>query len=162
MIQRYLPAILVLGIGCNELFHAIFDIFSYEFKVKLVGWVISMDKTPDPDAMRGIDSAIGAYIAYGGIWLAHAIGGVIAIFGAYLLATSTPQDSATMQRAHSVSVTGIGIGVMLYLIGFVTIASGFFLMHSGPTPPNFLDNAQRLFLCYMAVLIYLEMTRQTR
>ena len=162
MIQRYLPAILVLGIGCNELFHAIFDIFSYEFKVKLVGWVISMDKTGDPDALRGIDSAIGAYVAYGGIWLAHASSGLIAIFGAYLMVTSDPQDTGKMQRAYTVATSGVGLGAMLYLIGFVTIASGFFLMHSAPTPPNFLANAQRLFLCYMAVIIYLEISKQTR
>ena len=162
MIRRYLPAILVLGIGCNEFFHALFDIFDYAWKVKMVGWVISMDKTGDPDALRGIDSAIGAYIAYGGIWLAHAMGGLIAIFGAYLLATSNPQDDTTMRRAHSMSVTGVGIGAMLYLVGFVTIASGFFLMHSAPTPPNFLANAQRLFICYMAVIIYLEVSKQTR
>ncbi len=162
MIQRYLPAILVLGIGCNELFHAIFDIFSYEFKVKLVHWVISMDKTNDADALRGIDSAIGAYIAYGGIWLAHAISGVVAIAGANMLATADPQDTGEMQRAYTVATSGVALGAMLYLIGFVTIASGFFLMHSAPTPPNFLDNAQRLFLCYMAVIIYLEVSKQTR
>ena len=162
MIQRYLPAVLVLGIGCNEFFHALFDVFDYAFKVKLVGWVISMDKTGDPEAWRGIDSAMGAYVAYGGIWLAHAIGGLIAIFGAYLLATSDPQESSNMHRAYSVSVTGVGIGAILYLVGFVTIASGFFLMHSAPTPPNFLANAQRLFLCYMAVIIYLEVSKQTQ
>ncbi len=162
MLQRFLPAILVLGIGLNEFFHAVFDIFGYEFKVKLVGWVISMDKTATPDALRGIDSAVAAYIAYGGIWLAHAVGGVITIYGGYLLARSDPQDDPKVQRAHSVAVTGIGIGVILYLVGFVTIASGFFLMHAAPTPPNFLDNAQRLFLCYMAVIIYLEFSKQTQ
>ncbi len=162
MIQRYFPAILVIGVGCNELFHALFDIFDYSWKVKMVGWVISMDKTGDPDALRGIDSAIAAYVAYGGIWLAHAIGGVIAIAGAYQLATSDPQDSTKMQRAYTLSMTGIGIGAILYLVGFITIASGFFLMHAAPTPPNFLANAQRLFLCYMAVIIYLEMSKQTR
>ena len=67
-----------------------------------------------------------------------------------------------MHRAYSVSVTGVGIGAILYLVGFVTIASGFFLMHSAPTPPNFLANAQRLFLCYMAVIIYLEVSKQTQ
>ena len=159
MIQRYFPAILVLGVGCNEFFHALFDIFDYAWKVKMVGWVISMDKTGNPDALRGIDSALGAYVAYGGIWLAHAIGGVIAIAGGYLLATSDPQDSTRMQRAFSLSMTGIGIGAMLYLVGFITIASGFFLMHTAPTPPNFIASAQRLFICYIAVMIYLEMKR---
>jgi predicted small integral membrane protein len=160
MIQRYLPAVLVLGIGSNELFHAIFDLFDLAFKVKLVGWVISMDKTGDPNALRGIDSAIGAYIAYTTIWLAHASAGLIALTGAFRLFTAEPQNHEKLQRAYALSESGIGIAAALYLVGFIAIASGFFLIHTAPTPPNFLANAQRLFLCYMAVIIYLRLMRQ--
>ncbi len=160
MIQRYLPVALILGIGFNELFHAIFDIFDFAYKAKLVGWVVSMDKSADPDALRGIDSVLGGNIAYGVIWLAHAVGGLIAIAGGYQLLRVDVQDTSKLQRALSLSELGIGIGVTLYFVGFVTLASGFFLMHTAPTPPNFLANAQRLFLCYMAVIIYLDLRRR--
>jgi predicted small integral membrane protein len=49
----------------------------------------------------------------------------------------------------------------LYLIGFVTIASGWFALHEAPTPPNFVPAAINLFLAYMAVLIYLVFITRT-
>ncbi len=157
MTSRLIPIALVLGVGCNEFFHALFDLYGYEYKVMLVGWVISMDKTAaSADAWRGIDSPIAAYVAYAAIWCTHAVGGVVALAGAYRLIRTAPQDNAGMKKAYALAEAGIGIAAALYLVGFIAIASGWFLMHTAPTPPNFLANAQLLFISYMAVLIYLQ------
>lgn len=162
MIGRFLPIALILGVGCNEFFHALFDIFDYEYKVKLVGMVISMDKTAaNADAWRGIDNPIAAYVAYAGIWCTHAIGGIVALAGAYRLIRAETQDNAATGKAYALAEAGIGIAAALYLVGFIAIASGWFLMHTAPTPPNFLANAQLLFISYMAVLIYLQAKRQS-
>lgn len=162
MIARFLPIALVLGVGCNEFFHALFDLFDYEYKVKLVGMVISMDKTGgNADAWRGIDSPIAAYVAYAGIWCTHAIGGVVTLAGAYRLFRAGTQDNAAIDKAYALAEVGIGIAAALYLVGFIAIASGWFLMHTAPTPPNFLANAQLLFISYMAVLIYLQAKRRS-
>jgi predicted small integral membrane protein len=156
MIARALPIVLVIGVGCNEFFHALFDLYGYEYKVMLVGWVISMDKTASADAWRGIDSPIAAYVAYAGIWCTHAIGGAVTLSGAYRLIRTDPQNNAGMKKAYALAEAGIGISAALYLVGFIAIASGWFLMHAAPTPPNFLANAQLLFISYMTVLIYLQ------
>jgi predicted small integral membrane protein len=162
MIARALPIVLVIGVGCNEFFHALFDLYGYEYKVMLVGWVISMDKTAaSADAWRGIDSPIAAYVAYAGIWCTHAIGGVVALAGAYRLIRTNPQDKAATDKAYALAEAGIGIAAALYLVGFIAIASGWFLMHTAPTPPNFLANAQLLFISYMTVLIYLQAKRRS-
>lgn len=54
MIERYLAAILVLGVGGNELFHAIFDGMNFAFNAQFVRDTISMEYTSDPDAWRAI------------------------------------------------------------------------------------------------------------
>ena len=62
--------------------------------------------------------------------------------------------------AHGTAILGIGIGAILYLVGFMTIASGWFLLYSAPTPPNYVGAAMMTFLCYFVVLIYLQMLRR--
>ena len=41
------------------------------------------------------------------------------------------------ERAYRLVILDVGIGAALYLVGFVAIAGGWFLLYSAPTPPNF-------------------------
>jgi len=158
--ERLLGGVLVLGVGANELFHAVFDGMDWAANVEIVSLVLSMSATSDPDSWRSVHSSFAATMAYGGIWLAHAVSGVIAAVGAFLLVRLDWVEATLKHRAYSVAIIGVGIGALLYLVGFVTIASGWFILHTSPTPPNFVPNAERLFLCYMAVIVYLGVFRR--
>jgi len=158
--ERLLGGALVLGVGANELFHAVFDGMDWADNVEIVALVLSMSVTSDPDSWRSVQSSFVATMAYAGIWLAHAVSGVIAAVGAVLLFRLGLVAATLKHRAYSVAIIGVGTGALLYLVGFVTIASGWFIIHTSPTPPNFLPNAERLFLCYMAVIVYLSVLRR--
>jgi predicted small integral membrane protein len=160
LIERLLVIFLVLGVGLYELFHAIFDGLQYMANVKFVGTVLSMEATRNPDAWQAIDSPVVAFIGYTLIWVAHAASGILCLFGSYVLASSISSDDATYRESAAIATLGVGIGCILYLVGFLAIASGWFRLYQAPTPPNYIPNAQMLFLCYVAVLIYLVLIRR--
>ncbi len=157
MIERYLAAILVLGVGGNELFHAIFDGMDFAFSAQFVRDAISMEYTSDPDAWRAIHNPTVAAIGYGFIWLAHALSGGISLAGATLMLR---HPAGNLRKAYVVATLGVGIGAVLYLVGFMTIAGGWFLLYSAPTPPNFVDSAMMNFICYFLVIIYLNLLQR--
>jgi predicted small integral membrane protein len=159
-VERYLAAILVFGIAGNELLHAILDGMNPAAGIEGVTAVISMSATTEPDSWRALHSPVAATIIYAAIWLAHAISGVVGMVGTVLLLKSATNPEVNADRAMEVAILGVGVGAVLYLVGFVTLASGWFIIHTSPTPPNFLPNAERLFLCYMAVIVYLTLRRR--
>ena len=156
-VERLLVIVLVVGVGLYELFHAVFDGLHFMATVEFVGTVLSMDSTSEPDSWRAIDSPVVAFIAYSLIWAAHATSGVLCLVGSYLLATTISSSDSAYRESSAVATLGVGIGCILYLVGFLAIASGWFLLHQAPTPPNYIPAAERLFLCFVAVLIYLRM-----
>ncbi len=158
--ERYLGAALVLGVAANELFHAIFDGLAFSSSVESVSQVLAMKQTWDPDSWRAINSSFVATIAYSVIWLAHAASGTFSLYGAFLVFKSRGDAGRLGGKAYSIAVAGVGIGAMLYFIGMVAIAGGWFLLYSAPTPPNFITEAVQLFLCYMAVIFFLILTRR--
>ena len=162
LIERWLVITLVVGVGLYELFHAIFDGLQFMANVEFVGTVLSMDSTSEPNAWRAIDSPVIAFIAYALIWSAHAASGVLCLVGSYLLTTTVASSDSAHRESSAIATLGVGIGCVLYLVGFLAIASGWFLLYTAPTPPNFIPNAIRLFLCYVAVLIYLSMVGRWR
>jgi len=159
--ERFFGGALVFGVGGNELFHAVFDGMDWAGNVEIVALVLSMSATSEPDSWRSVQSSIAATMAYAGIWLAHAASGVVAAVGAFLILRLGSVAATFKHRAYSVAIVGVGIGALLYLIGFVTIASGWFILHTSPTPPNFVPNAERLFLCYMVVIMYLSVLKRS-
>jgi len=159
-IERSLVIFLVLGVGLYELFHAIFDGLQYMANVEFVATVLSMDATRNPDAWQEIDSPTVAFLAYTLIWVAHAASGILCLIGSYILTTTIASDEATYRESTATATLGVGIGCILYLVGFLAIAGGWFLLYQAPTPPNYIPNAQMLFLCYVAVLIYLAQLRR--
>lgn len=162
VVERWVVIVLVVGVGLYELFHAVFDGLQYLAWVEFVGTVLSMESTTEPDSWRAIDSSAIAFVAYTLIWAAHASGGALCLLGSYqLTATVTGSDSSFRERS-GVATLGVGIGCVLYLVGFFAIAGGWFLLYTAPTPPNFIPNAMHLFLCYVAVLIYLSMIGRSR
>ena len=158
--ERILLIVLVAGVGLNELFHAIFDGLQFMFNVDFVGTVLSMESTFEPDSWRAIESSVIAFLAYTLIWAAHALSGIFCLAGSYLLAKTAASDDSPYERAICAATVGVGIGCVLYLVGFEAIAGGWFLLYQAPTPPNFIPSAERLFLCYVAVLIYLAVVRR--
>jgi predicted small integral membrane protein len=153
-IERILAVLLVTGLGGNELFHTIFDGLNFSENVEIVGTVLSMNATTDPDSWRAIDSEFVATIAYSLIWFTHAAGGLTALTGAYLLARQKAGRD-DIYSGTTIAILGLGIGAVLYLIGFQTIASAWFLLYTAPTPPNFVFAAEMLFLMHMVVIVYL-------
>jgi len=159
-VERILVIVLVVGVGLYELFHAIFDGLRFMANVEGVGAVLSMEATREPDSWRAIDSPVAAFIAYALIWIAHAASGVLCLVGSYLLAITIARDDSAYGESAAIATLGVGLGCVLYFVGFLAIAGGWFLLYQAPTPPNYIPNAQMLFLCYVAVLIYLGLIRR--
>ena len=162
LVERWLVIVLVVGVGLYELFHAVFDGLQYMVNVEFVGIVLSMDSTTEPDSWRAIDSPVIAFLAYTLIWAAHASSGALCLIGSYQLTTTVAGSDSSFRERSAAATLGVGIGCVLYLVGFLAIASGWFLLYTAPTPPNFIPNAIRLFLCYVAVLIYLSIIGRSR
>ena len=118
-----------------------------------------MESTLEPESWRALHSSAAAYIAYTLIWLAHAASGTLCLIASYQLARHRESSS---RRGVSLAISGIGIGAALYFVGFTSIASAWFSLWQAPTPPNYEPNAQMLFLCFMAVLLYLTTLRRAR
>ena len=160
-IQRIIVLILVAAVGLNEIFHAIFDGLQFMSNVQFVGSVISMESTLEPDSWRAVESPVVAFIAYGLIWLAHAASGVLCLAGAWFLGRGA-NGSTGSSNSSAAATAGVGIGCVLYLLGFQSIAGSWFLLFQAPTPPNFIPQATQLFLSYAAVLIYLQLVTRHR
>ena len=161
LVQRLLVIVFTVAVGLNESFHAIFDGLQFMFNVEFVGTVLSMQSTPEPESWRAIDSSVVAFIAYALIWLAHAASGILCLIGAWILWRSV-KEAQTFSSSATLATAGVGIGCILYLLGFQAIAGGWFLLYQAPTPPNFIPQAQQLFLSYGAVLIYLQIVTRQR
>ena len=159
IITRWLAAALVFGVALNELFHTIFDGLNFSGNAEFVGVVLSMSATIEPDSWRAIDNVLIAHFAYGLIWVAHAGSGAFSAAGSYFILFQA-RSQVGLEKGHLYSIVGLGIGAILYLIGFVSIASGWFILHTAPTPPNYLINAQMLFLIHMTVIFYLLLYRK--
>ena len=160
-IERAVLVVLVATVGLNEIFHAAFDGLQFMANAQFVGTVLSMESTSEPGSWRAISSPTLAIIAYGLIWLAHAASGVFCLAGAYFL-TGARKDDTRLSQSAAAATAGLGIGCILYLLGFKAIAGGWFLLYQAPTPPNFIPQAERLFLSYAAVLIYLHLVVRRR
>jgi len=158
--DRMLVVVLVAGIGLHEGFHALIDGLSFCTNVDFVATVLSMESTWEPESWRALHSPAAAYVAYTLIWLAHAASAVLCLLASYQLATSSRAANADLRRRLSLAIAGIGIGAVLYFVGFTSIASAWFSLWQAPTPPNYEMNAQMLFLCFMAVLLYVTTLRR--
>jgi predicted small integral membrane protein len=161
LVQRLLVIAFTVAVGLNESFHAVFDGLQFMFNVEFVGTVLSMESTPEPESWRAIDSSVVAFIAYTLIWLGHAASGVLCLAGAWVLGGRV-KDTQAFSSSTTAATAGVGIGCILYLLGFQAIAGGWFLLFQAPTPPNFIPQAERLFLSYGAVLIYLQIVTRPR
>ncbi|MEM1435774.1 MAG: DUF2165 family protein [Pseudomonadota bacterium] len=150
--NRYVGALLAAGIGAFEAITAAVDVFDFSGNAAYVGTVLSMQNTSDPDSWRAIHSPALWHLAYGLIWLAHAACGAVTLAGAWLLVTAQRDAVA---RAGQIAIAGIGIGALLYLVGFQTIAGAWFLLWSAPTPPDPLMAARSYCTCYVGVMIFL-------
>lgn len=159
--QRLIVTALVVAVGLNETFHAVFDGLQFMANAEFVGSVLSMESTGEPDSWRAISSPAIAYFAYGLIWLAHAASGALCLAGAWFLGRKA-QDAQAFADSATAATAGLGIGCVLYLLGFQAIAGGWFLLYQAPTPPNFIPEAERLFLSYAAVLVYLHLVTRRR
>lgn len=148
---RYLCALLVAGIGSFEALTAIVDVFDFSGNAAYVGTVLSMQTTSDPESWRAIHSPILWHVAYGLISLAHAACGVVSLAGAWLLVAARAE---TLPRAGQIAITGVGIGALLYLIGFQTIAGAWFLLWSAPTPPDPLLAARSYLTAYVGIMVF--------
>ena len=159
MIYRVLAIVFVAGVGLNELFHAIGGLPRYSESVQFIQPVLTMETTREPDSWHAIRSPVGAHLASTAIILTHLVGGLLALFGAYRLVLARGSPADVFHQAKFYAVFGVGLGAVLYLVGFETFASGWFLLWQSQTH-NVIAEAERLFLSYMAVLLFLYWVRE--
>ena len=159
-IENFLAIALCGGIGLHEIFHAIIGGLNFSANVEFVGTVLSMDSTSAPDSWRAVNSPAAAYAVYTLIWAAHAFSGILVLAGCVLMASSVRNAAAQFDRGVNFAFVGVGITAVLYLVGFGAFASAWFQLWSAPKPPNYVAEAEGLFLSAMAVLIYLMILKR--
>ena len=153
--ERLLLSILVLSIGLSEAFYGVTGIENaIAGDPTLLQQVLSMETTFDSESWRRVDSPVLAVVSGVLITIAHWSSGLLCLYAAFQLGISKRNSqSEDYLRAKSWATAGIGIGCVLYLLGFVTIAGAWFQLWQSSTI-NFIPEAQMLLFCYMFVLIY--------
>jgi predicted small integral membrane protein len=152
LIEKVLITALVGAIGANELFHGIYGIEIFQENVSLIHLTLTMETISGSGSWRSIDNTVVSQIVAGLTTLAHLVCGLISLVAAYFLVERE-------ELGFKLAYIGVGFGCIFYFLGFITIASAWFLMFRSATI-NFEAQAERLFLCYMAVLIYLSVIRK--
>lgn len=153
--ERLILAVFVFSIGLSETFAGITGIENaIAGDPTLLTQVLSMETTNNPESWRAIHSPTLAILSGVLIMLTHWTSGLLCLYAAFQIGISKRKDSiAEYARAKIWATAGIGLGCVLYLFGFVTLASAWFQLWQSPTI-NFIPEAQMLFFCYMFVLLY--------
>ncbi len=103
-------------------------------------------------AYRAITSPALHHLAYGLIIAGEAITAVLCWIGAWRLLTRLRSDAGAFHRAKAFAVAGLLMGLLVWQVGFMTIAGEWFGMWMSQTW-NGLPSAFRLVAIFLGILI---------
>lgn len=134
------------------------NLTDYGSNFQLVQHVLGMDTTfPDNSGLwRAINSPFVHHAFYASIILWEAAITVLLVQGSCRLWSSRNGSAAAWRTAKSRANTGLTLGIMLWLLAFITVGGEWFLMWQS-SKWNGLGPALRMFTVMGLVLIFLNL-----
>lgn len=154
MVVRTSKTLLVLSVAFFATLVVFNNLTDYNSNFQFVSHVLLMDTTfPDNAAMwRAIDSPALHHVAYVSIILVEAAVAVLCWLGGYRLLRVVRGPG--FNRAKSMAIAGLTLGILLWFTGFMTVGGEWFLMWQSEVW-NGQAAAFRLVAILGVVLIYL-------
>ncbi|HKY95975.1 MAG TPA: DUF2165 domain-containing protein [Kiloniellales bacterium] len=153
---RLVQTLLVGAIGLFAALVAVDNILDYGTNFAFVQHVLSMDTTFPGNALMGraITDPEMHRIAYAVIIGFEALTGVLCLLGALLMLTGLAAPLDTFLARKSLAFAGLGIGFLLWFVGFLVIGGEWFQMWQSATW-NGQEAAFRFLTSIGVVLIFL-------
>lgn len=154
MILRVAKTSLVFAIALFYTLVVFNNITDYNSNFQFVRHVLMMDSTfPNNAGMwRAIDSPAIHTLFYVTVIAWESVTMVLCWWGGIRLARSLQVPAGDFQRAKNVAIAGLTLGMLLWLVAFLTVGAEWFLMWQSATW-NGQEAAGRMFLVVGIVLI---------
>lgn len=130
MISRYLKIKLVGTAALFFAFAAFGNLSAYEVNFGFVQGVMTMETIGKGEGLdwRRVTSPIVHHVVYWIVILWQIVAAVACAAGAWRLYRHRYDGVVTFQRAKTVAIFGLGAGLLLYFLGFITIGGEWFAM----------------------------------
>jgi predicted small integral membrane protein len=157
MIVRLSKCALLLGVALFYTLVVFNNITDYGSNYQFVQHVLKMDTTfpGNRGLWRAIDTTRIHTLFYLAIILWEAITGILCWWGAVRLLRQRTATAAAFNRAKSMAIAALTLGLLLWLVAFLIVGGEWFLMWQSPTW-NGQEAAFRMFVVLGIVLVYLS------
>jgi predicted small integral membrane protein len=132
------------------------NIVDYGSNEAFVRGVLSMEDTFGGQEWRAVTSPFVQDLFYWSIIALEALAFLFITIGALRMFAARRADRATFHQAKGAAVTGMTIGLVLWMVAFLTVGGEWFLMWQS-SMWNGQDAAFRMFASFGIVLVYLAM-----
>ena len=156
MLLRWLKIMMVASIALFFSLTAYDNIVDHSFNLNAVQHVLVMDTISKSSTLmnRSISNISTQKIAFGSIIATETLAALFSWLGAILLFWYR-RDPVQFVRKKQIANLGLGIGLLLYLLGFLVIAGEWFVMWQS-TQWNAEQTASYLSIIILASLIFLN------
>jgi predicted small integral membrane protein len=156
MILRLAKTVLVFSIALYTTLIALDNLTDYDSNYQFVRHVLMMDSTfPDNHAMwRAINSPVIHSLFYWMIIVWELLSSAVCWCGGVRLARSIAKPAGEFHRAKGLAVAGLTFSLLVWLVAFLTVGEGWFLMWQSRTA-NGQEAAFRMFAIVGIVLLLL-------
>lgn len=156
MLLRWLKIMVVSSIALFFSLTAYDNIVDCSFNLNAVQHVLSMDTISKSSTLMGrnISDISTQKMAYGSIIAIETLAALFSWLGAILLFWHRRNPTQFAQKKQIANI-GLGLGLLLYLLGFLVIAGEWFAMWQS-TQWNAEQTASYLSIIILAILIFLN------
>jgi predicted small integral membrane protein len=156
LVIRVLQALFIASIGLFALLVTFNNLTDYGSNFAFVQHVLVMDTTfPGNSAMyRALTDPRLHHLAYAGIIAGEALTGLLCMAGAFRLAGALRADADAFHAAKALAFAGLGVGFLLWFVGFLVVGGEWFLMWQSEQW-NGQEAAFRFVACIGLVLLLL-------
>jgi len=157
MIVRLSKCALLFGIAFYYTLVVFNNVTDYGSNYQFVHHVLQMDTTfpVNRGLWRAIESARIHTLFYLTIILWEALTGILCWWGVARLVRQFAASAAAFDRAKSIAIAALTLGLLLWLVAFLTVGGEWFLMWQSPTW-NGQEAAFRMFVVLGLVLLYIS------
>lgn len=154
MIFRAAKAFLVLGVALFYILVVFNNLTDYESNYQLVRHVLMMDSTfPGNHAMwRALNSPAWHTLFYLSIIAWEILTMILCCWGALRLLRALRVSAASFRHASHMAIAGLTLGLLMWLVAFLTVGGEWFLMWQSKTW-NGQEAAFRMFAVLGIVLL---------
>jgi predicted small integral membrane protein len=153
---RYVQIALLAYVSLIGLLAGFNNITDYGSNFAFVQHVMSMDTTFPGNAgmYRALNTPWMHHVCYWIIITAQALFGIVTLAGAVRLYAVRQADAEAFHRAKTLAFIGLGIGLTLYILGFMVVGAEWFLMWQSPKWDG-RQAAIRIIACMGFALLFL-------